>query len=204
MSSEQDDDPGGRRGPSAAARIRARAVLALVPDHRRGHRLQHHRADLRAAVPQGRRPGRRRAPSRSASSRARSSSRPRTSSGRPTARPRRRPAQLIVFYPSISSTILTMWIVMAIVLDRLDPDGPRLEAHPGPRPERVRVVLRVPERLRPRHRRPDGASRTSRSSPRSSCSSCSATGAGSSRRSGGSTSCGRRRATSTSPSGSPW
>ena len=66
-------------------------------------------------------------------------------------------SQLIVFYPSISSTILTMWIVMAIVLIVVDPDGPRLEAHPRARPERVRVVLRVPERLRDRHRRPGGA-----------------------------------------------
>ena len=65
-------------------------------------------------------------------------------------------SELITFYPSISSTILTMWIVMAIVLIVVDPDGPRLEADPGPRPERLRVVLRVPERLRPRHRRPDG------------------------------------------------
>ena len=60
------------------------------------------------------------------------------------------------------------------------------QAHPGSRPERVRVVLRVPERLRrsasPARRR----GRTSRCSPRSSCSSCSATGAGWSRRSAGS------------------
>ena len=59
--------------------------------------------------------------------------------------------------PEHQLDILTMWIVMAIVLIVVDPDGPRLEAHPGPRPERVRVVLRVPERLRPGHRRPDGA-----------------------------------------------
>ena len=91
--------------------------------------------------------------------------------------------ELITFHPSISTTILTMWIVMAVVLivSILMVRGG--EAHPGPGPEPVRVVLRVPERLRPRDRRADGASRTSRSSPRSSCSSCSATGAGWSRRS---------------------
>ena len=39
-------------------------------------------------------------------------------------------SELITFYPSISSTILTMWIVMAVVLDRVDPDDARIEAHP--------------------------------------------------------------------------
>ena len=37
--------------------------------------------------------------------------------------------------------------------DRVGPHGPRVEADPRARPERVRVVLRVPERLRDRHRR---------------------------------------------------
>ena len=62
--------------------------------------------------------------------------------------------ELVVFYPSISNTILTMWIVMAIVLlvSWLMVRGSKLI--PGRGPERVRVVLRVPERLRDRDRRP--------------------------------------------------
>ena len=145
-----------------------------------GHRRQHRRVHPRPAVPARGCTRARPARSRRASSRAPWSSRPRTRSSAPRSHPadeldRRSPR-------ASARTILTMWIVMAIVVVGAILMIRGCEAHPGPRPERVRVVLRVPERLRRRPRRPGGASRTSRSSSRSSCSSCSATGSAWSRR----------------------
>ena len=105
------------------------------------------------------------------------------------------PSALVTFHPSISNTILTMWIVMALVLAGAILWPAAAEARPGPGPEPLRVRLRVAQRLRGRPRRAEGAAATSRSSPPSSCSSCSATGAASSRRSARSRSSGRRRAT---------
>ena len=58
VSSEQVVTPEVAETPAPQPKSRARAVLALVPAHRRGHRLQHHRADPRARrSPRRARPG---------------------------------------------------------------------------------------------------------------------------------------------------
>ena len=94
-------------------------------------------------VPEGRRGRRRRAHSRPASSRTASSSR----------RPRRSidfdPANapsadaLVTFHPSISNTILTMWIVMAVVLIAVILMVRGSKLIPEPRPEHHRAVYEL-------------------------------------------------------------
>ena len=95
----------------------AQEVIAqsLAPAHRRRRRPRHRRADRVPAVPEGGRPAPT-ARSRPASSRAPSSSPRRTPSS--TSIPRTRPAAagLVTFHPSDQLTLLTMWIVMAIVV----------------------------------------------------------------------------------------
>ena len=132
VSSEQVATPAVARDPGAA-QVAARAVVALVPAHRRGHRLQHRRPDPRPAVPQGRRPGDECAlPGLLHRGHARvPGAARRLGAGRSTPPPA---DELITFYPSISSTILTMWIVMAVVLVGVDPDGPRLASSSRARP----------------------------------------------------------------------
>ena len=68
---------------------------------------------------------------------------------------------LITFYPSISNTILTQWIVIVVVLVGaiLLTRGRKLI--PGRGQNVFETVLRVPDRLRPRHRGADGHARTS-------------------------------------------
>ena len=75
------------------------------------------------------------------------------------------PTDLVTFYPSISSTILTMWIVMALVLVGADPDDPRREAHPGPAPRTSSSAFyEFLQRLRRRASPGRPRARTSRSS----------------------------------------
>ena len=136
----QDDRIAARRGPERATRARhvprsrmwrvrversgrdrrGRATQevsaqSLAPADRRRRRPRHRRGDRVPAVPEG---GARRStvPSRPASSRAPSSSRPRTPSSTSIRRTRRPPAAWSRSTRAISSTILTMWLVMAIVI----------------------------------------------------------------------------------------
>ena len=92
--------------------------------------------------------------------------------------------QLVIgFNPSITNTILTMWIVMAAAARRLSWPPAGMRDVPG---RLQNVVEWAYETLDGFARRPRAARRrpgTSRSSPRSSSSSCSATGAASCRRS---------------------
>ena len=181
VSSEQVATRGGRRGPSRRSRSgrgpwpvvsagSSSSVRVIVVEHRGAHPVP--------AVPQGRRARRGMRVSRLLHQRhARVPGAPRRLGLAPERDPP--PADLVTFHPSISSTILTMWIVMVVVLaGAILMTRGRGGCIPGRAPEPLRVVLRVPGRFRPRHRRGRRASRTSRCSSRSSCSSCSTTGSG--------------------------
>ena len=192
--------PRRRRGPRSVAPAQAwpRAVQPLVPAHRRGHPRQPRRPDPRAALPEGRRPGRGVRVSRLLHQRhARVPGGPhghRAGGSRRRARDLHAQHQQHDHHP----------------VDRDDP-------HPGgrhrhdPRPaSRSRTGCRTCSRRSTRRSATSGwgspgppAARTCRCSPRSSCSSCSRTGSASSRASAASSGSGPRRATSTSPWASP-
>ena len=191
-----DRRAGARRGPTPPPKksLRQRLSGVWLAAHP-GRRPPRHPGLLRrSAVSEG--PARAAGRAASATSSAPTSScRRRTSSGTSIPRTRPDPSAIVIWHPSITSSILTTWLVIMVILAARLPRRPAtLPTHAALAPERHRVRLRVARELRRLAGRP-GARATSRCSRHSSCSSWFATGAGCCRSSAGSRSCVPPRAT---------
>ena len=79
------------------------------------------------------------------------------------------PPPMVYFHPSISSTILTMWLVMALILLLAFVATRGMKVVPGRVQNAVEWAFELGPGLRRRHRRRAGPRATTRSSPPSSC-----------------------------------